>query len=456
MHRIQTGLNHWWLWWTAPASLRWRLRLAGAGVVLAWVAVEWQRVCFVSALKPEHRFADLLNRDGLRWLSPQTWLPDWLPWLSPEQGCLLRDAHGWALHEVLSLPEHLWRDAVHWVGYWPLFLLLAASCLLLCLRPKVGSEIVLRTAIMLALGTLVLVAGHAVYTYIGANNNQTLNFLLGAIALMLLVSAGFLVPSGRFPLYRRIELATLLGGGFLALATAGFLLNEYEDQRQARVTRAWDLLHKARAEAYRRMNAAEAKELARRQQIVEALEAAHKNDCSAAPASAPCETILKDLDDAKANLARLINGDSKERWKVREPARGGNDGQIGALYTLVRENVDLTGLKVDELYLGRLQLPKYKLQAASFRNADLSGANLTGAFLWSADLRGANLTGANLRGANLRGADLRGADLTVANLRGADLSGARFSAQPKSLGARWVEAKPPTNLDKIIIVPNFR
>ena len=204
------------------------------------------------------------------------------------------------------------------------------------------------------------------------------------------------------------------------------------------------------------MNAAEAKELARRQQIVEAFEAAHKTDCGAETASALCETILKDLDDAKANLARLINGDSKERWKVREPARGGNDGQIGALYTLVRENVDLTGLKVDELYLGRLQLPKYKLQAASFRNANLARANL-----WGAILRGADLTDADLRGADLRGADLRGADLSGANLRGADLSGAnltgaKFSAQPKSLGAVWDEAKPPTNLDKIIIVPTFR
>ena len=56
---------------------------------------------------------------------------------------------------------------------------------------------------------------------------------------------------------KRFELAAILSGGVVAVAGAVFLIGEYQDQKQARITRAWDLLHKATERAHERMDVAE-------------------------------------------------------------------------------------------------------------------------------------------------------------------------------------------------------
>ncbi len=297
----------------------------------------------------------------------------------------------------------------------------------------------------------VLLAAGIAGVYFGQGRLQDLDeeqlLLLGASLFLMMALAPFLFATSETnTFHRKIELSALLGGGLIAVVTAGFLLNEYKDQRQARVTRAWDLLHKAREQADRRMDAALDREIEKRRVAAETALAGW--DACNESKDAICDDEHSVSEKAKAALADLTNGDDEAVWQVRRTARGGNDGQIGAITTLFNAEVDLNGLVVDELYLQRLQLPGKALVGASFKNADLRGANLRDASLWDANVRGADLTGANLGVANLRGADLTGANLGVANLRGA-----RFLKHPKELGARWDEANPPRNLDKIVIDP---
>ena len=121
-----------------------------------------------------------------------------------------------------------------------------------------------------------------------------------------------------------------------------------------------------------------------------------------------------------------------QRWGLRRPARGGNDGQIVAIHTLANAGVALNGLVVNELYLQKLQLPgEQSLVGSSFRFADL--------------------TSADLRAANLSNADLKAADLKRADLKRADLRDATFCKHPTELGAQWPETDPPKNLDSIVI-----
>ena len=314
---------------------------------------------------------------------------------------------------------------------------------------------------------------------------------IGTGVFVTLAVIPFMFPSS-LALHRKFELAAILAGGFVAVITAILLVRESQNQRTqleqtakqlqhveaqlefqraeielqqtemenrkqelqdlkaARITRAWDLLHKAREQAAKRMDAAEqrARDSGDRKLLdaLNELQACQARSTAAGNGST-CSTEHNKL--------------AEERWRVRKPARGGNDGQIGAITTLFNAEVDLNGLVVDELYLQRLQLPGKSLEGASFKNADLAGANLTGANLWDADLGGANLWGANLgsanlgsanlTGANLWRADLTGAKLWDANLTGANLTGAKFCKHPKELGAVWPEAYPPRNLDQITI-----
>lgn len=191
---------------------------------------------------------------------------------------------------------------------------------------------------------------------------------------------------------------------------------ELEDLRHARITRAWDLLHKAREQAAKRMDAAEkqAKDsgnctLLKALNALQACQAAVTNDTHGSACQAEQRTLVD------------------QRWGLRRPARGGNDGQIGAIHTLANAGVVLNGLVVNELYLQKLQLPgEQSLVGSSFRFSDLT----------SADLRDANLSNADLRAADLKRADLRDAT---------------FCKHPTELGAQWPETDPPKNLDSIVI-----
>ena len=367
--------------------------------------------------------------------------------------------------------------------------------------------------LLLVVGIVGVLIGQAILLKLGEDEL----LLFGAGVFLVLVIVPFLFKTTeKTTFYRKVEMAALLGGGLIAVVTAGFLLNEYKHQRQARVTSAWDLLHKAREQADLRMDAELAKEIEKRQ-IAAATARAIWEECIQLK-DADCQGEFEKSQGAENDLAELTNGNEAAVWSVRRRARGGNDGQIEAIETLHQtREVNLQGLVVDELYLKYLQLPGENLAAASFRYADLRGAklggaylaraNLRGADLWHADLRSTDLVRADLGGANLVQADmvgaylgdanmggamlqladlgaaglvraylvradlryanlegailteadlesatLEGAMLTGANLRGANLEGAKFSKHPKELGAVWPDHSPPRNLNKIVIL----
>ena len=196
--------------------------------------------------------------------------------------------------------------------------------------------------------------------------NERELMLVGIGAFIVLTIFPFALPPDEgLKIYRRFELSIILGGAMIAVVTAVFLLQEYEDQRQARITRAWDLLHKARTEAYRRMDQAEQE--AREHGDV-ALQEAEK-------ALKDCETKKTGQPDCSTEKREL----AKKRWEVRRTARG-NNGQIGALHTLAQGSTErLSEVSLDELFLKSLQLPSQQLIAASFRYANLENANLENA-----------------------------------------------------------------------------
>jgi len=116
--------------------------------------------------------------------------------------------------------------------------------------------------------------------------------------------------------------------------------------------------------------------------------------------------------------------------------------------------IDLSRVNLNHTDIWRGNLLSGNLSRSNLRNVLWGYAVLSGVPLREADLRGAILVGAHLAGADLTKANLRGAIMTDVELSGADLSEARFSKHPQELGARWDEADPPKNLDKIIIEPD--
>ena len=75
----------------------------------------------------------------------------------------------------------------------------------------------------------------------------TLSIVVAGMAVM---GVPFVVPALRsLPLMNRIEISAIIGGGAFTLVTAVFLVGEYGDQRQARITRAWQLLFQSQDRA---------------------------------------------------------------------------------------------------------------------------------------------------------------------------------------------------------------
>lgn len=256
---------------------------------------------------------------------------------------------------------------------------------------------------------------------------------------------------------KRFELAAILGGSVVAIAGAIFLIGEYQDQKQARVTRAWDLLHKATERARDRMDAAERE--------IDAKISDSKEEAKG------CLPLLEvDCEKIKAYVATLVERRDNSVRIARQDATRGNDGQLGALRALNEAGVNLDNIKLDEIDLTQVELPKAKLVLANLRRAQLASANLRNANLWDANLNEAHLPDANLReaklefanlnkawliDANLSGAilhsaelieavinnaDFSGADLRWAKLRGAKLRGANFSGADLS-NASFIDAE---------------
>lgn len=126
-------------------------------------------------------------------------------------------------------------------------------------------------------------------------------------------------------------------------------------------------------------------------------------------------------DHAAAERARIDS--NYQAWQVINSAqgKGGSGGRIEALSDLLRNEVSLAGIRLDDAWLEQVHLPRATLVRGSFQRANLSHANLAGANLEGADLTEAELVAADLSGANLRGAVLTGARLAGATLDGADV-----------------------------------
>ena len=148
----------------------------------------------------------------------------------------------------------------------------------------------------------------------------------------------------------------------VAIVGALYVHDEHSDRQQARMTRAWSLLHET--QDMRRHNVGQ----------IEALQSLHGDG---------------------ANLRELS---LSERY--------------------------LQGVRLPGADLQASDFTASRLMEADFEGAGLRQAVLERAWLQRADLSGADLTQANLSGTDLREANLRGADLSEANIYRADITGA--------------------------------
>lgn len=148
----------------------------------------------------------------------------------------------------------------------------------------------------------------------------------------------------------------------VAIVGALYVHDEHSDRQQARMTRAWSLLHET--QDMRRHNVGQ----------IEALQSLHGDG---------------------ANLREMS---LSERYLQGVQLPGAN------LYAS-----DFTGSR---------------LMDADFQDANLGQAILERAWLRRVNLSGADLTQANLSGTDLHEANLRGADLSEANIYRADITGA--------------------------------
>jgi hypothetical protein len=140
-------------------------------------------------------------------------------------------------------------------------------------------------------------------------------------------------------------------------------------------------------------------------------------------------------------LVRARKDANYQAWQVINSAqgKGGSGGRIDALADLVRNDVSLAGINLDQAWLESIDLRNASLMMASFEKANLQGARLDGARLDGANLRYATLTTASFAGASLRGADLTGARLSAVNLASADLTDVRGWREVTTFGHANVE-----------------
>lgn len=145
---------------------------------------------------------------------------------------------------------------------------------------------------------------------------------------------------------------------------------------------------------------------------------------------------------AEAETVRRARKDTNyQAWQVINSAqgKGGSGGRIDALADLVRNDVSLAGINLDNAWLESIDLRDASLPMASFEKSNLQGARLDGARLDGANFRNATLTAASFAGASLRGADLTGARLSAVNFAGADLTDVRGWREVATFGHANIE-----------------
>lgn len=172
----------------------------------------------------------------------------------------------------------------------------------------------------------------------------------------------------------------------VALVGAVYVQQEHEDRRQARMTRAWNLIHSTQGEFFCNVGQVEA---------------------------------LQSLYETGANL-REINMSSRFLQGIRLPG-------VDRYRANFRHN----------------KLMQANLRGARLRQVSFVSANLTGADLAEADLREASLASSDVSHARFRNADFEGAILSGANLTGADLTGARGLVAEQIAKSCADPAEPP-------------
>lgn len=260
----------------------------------------------------------------------------------------------------------------------------------------------------------------AIARYRGSSEQMATWIPVLAVLAVVVVGSPFVVlGGGSITLIRRIETSAILAGAIFTLVTSVFLVGEYEDQKQARITRAWELLSRAQDRA--------------RTLICERRVAIHtlpsNTDCSNPP------RLPKTLEEFHS---------ASERAEVRR-AMASNFGHMTAIQSLFDARVVTSGVDLRWFFLdGVAAKPNQDLRhadliGASLRNAQLPTAILEGANLSAVNLTQANLSGANLWDADLAGAVLIGADLSNVRMRTTDLSGVTLGAKATLKGSRgWL------------------
>lgn len=172
----------------------------------------------------------------------------------------------------------------------------------------------------------------------------------------------------------------------VALVGAIYVQQEHEDRAQARMTRAWTLIHSTQGELFYNVGQVEA---------------------------------LQSLYETGANLHE-INMSSR-----------------------FLQGVQLPGVDLQRANFRHSKLMQANLRGALLERVDFVKANLTEADLEEADLRGAALSAADLARARFRNADFEGAIMGSNNLTGADFTGARGLVPEQFARSCADPAEPP-------------
>lgn len=201
-----------------------------------------------------------------------------------------------------------------------------------------------------------------------------------------------------------VSVQAMVAGVTMAVALVGafFIHDEYQDRRQARMTRAWSLLNETREIRFYNVGQ------------IEALQSLHLSG---------------------ANMRRMS---MESRFLQGIDLRGAD--LLGSHFSA--SNLSFADLRNADLSQTRLDVSN--LSEAWLDDANISEAVVSRAKLGEASLRGADLSGAILAGADLKGADLTDAKLAGTDLSNADLTDVRGLDAERLAKACADEDKPPT------------
>ena len=188
----------------------------------------------------------------------------------------------------------------------------------------------------------------------------------------------------------------------IALIGAFFIYDEYQDRRQARMTRAWSLL----------------------------------NDTS--------EVLFFNVGQIEALQSLHLSGANLRYMKMESRFLEGIDLRGADVFGSHFSAANLSGADLRDANLRRTRLDVSDLVSARMDDAVLVEAVVSRARMMEASLRNADLSGAILAGVDLTGADLHRAKLVGTDLTGADLTGVSGLKAAQLAEACADAGRPPT------------